>query len=292
MGKMDTSAQHKWTFTARFRRQAFGWRSQPAIRRLKEAVAEIRAAARKDPVLGATGAVLLLEKLSPALERVDSSSGAIGTAVNSAIETLVPLIAKAPVDEQIRQKWLKRLWKAIGEDDIPYIEQLAEYWGELCQSPELASFWADELISAVRLAWSRDRFAGGSYFKGTSACLSALFTSGRHAEIMELLDLAPHQFWYERQWGVKALAAMGKKAEAIGYAEASRGPYESPGAIARACEEIMLASGMVDEAYSRYAIEANQKATYLATFRAIAKKYPQKAPQNYPVGLGGKHPRE
>jgi len=38
----------------------------------------------------AEGSVLLLEKLSPALERVDSSSGSIGNAVNKAIEALVP----------------------------------------------------------------------------------------------------------------------------------------------------------------------------------------------------------
>jgi hypothetical protein len=75
---------HKWTFRARFRRSAFGWRSQPAIKRIKEAVSEIKKAARKDPVMGAEGAVLFLEKLSPALEQVDSSSGAIGTAVNNA----------------------------------------------------------------------------------------------------------------------------------------------------------------------------------------------------------------
>jgi len=49
---------HQWAFQARFKRHAFGWRSQPAIARIKEAVAEIKKAARKDPVLGAEGAVL------------------------------------------------------------------------------------------------------------------------------------------------------------------------------------------------------------------------------------------
>ena len=33
---------------------------------------------------------------------------------------------------------------------------------------------------------------------------------------------------------------------------------------------------MADEAYTRYAIEAKRGTTYLATFRAIVKKYPQK----------------
>jgi hypothetical protein len=59
----------------------FGWKSQPAIQRLPEAVAEIRRVARKDVMLGAEGAVLFLEKVSSAIEQVDGSSGAIGLAV-------------------------------------------------------------------------------------------------------------------------------------------------------------------------------------------------------------------
>jgi hypothetical protein len=76
---MAEPERHKWIFTARFRRNAFGWKSQPAIKRVREAVSEIQKSARKDPLLAAEGAVLLLEKLSPVLEQVDSSSGAIGT---------------------------------------------------------------------------------------------------------------------------------------------------------------------------------------------------------------------
>lgn len=44
------------------------------------------------------------------------------------------------------------------------------------------------------------------------------------------------------------------------------------------CEDILLSSGLAEEAYRRYAIEANQATTHLATFRAIVKKYPHKAP--------------
>ncbi len=49
--------------------------------------------------------------------------------------------------------------------------------------------------------------------------------------------------------------------------------------IAQACEAILLSSGLADEAYQRYALEANQGITNLATFRAIAKKYPNKQPE-------------
>ena len=273
---MKKQRKHKWVFSARFRRQAFGWRSKNAIVRVKEAVKEIKAAARKDPLLGAEGAVLLLEKFSPALEQVDSSSGAIGTAVNNAIEALVPIITDAPADGQRRGKWLERLWKAIEEDDIPYIERLSDYWGSLCHTVELASHWADELMTPVRITWSKERSAGSSYYMGTSACLSALFKAERYKEILELLALAPYSFWSYRQWGVKALTAMGKQTEALQYAEDSLDKYSSPVAIAEACEEILLACSKAEEAYSRYGIEANQKTTYLATFRAIAKKYPHK----------------
>lgn len=276
---MVKSAQHKWLFTSRFRRQAFGWRgSSTAIQRVKEAVAEIKAAARQDPLLGAEGAVLFLEKVSSALEQVDSSSGAIGTLVNNTIESLVPIIVEAPADTKLRKKWLDRLWKAIEEDDMPYIELLPEHWGILCQSPGLASQWADDLMTPVRITWSADRRAGGGYFKGTSACLSALLAAERYKEILELLALAPYTFWHYRQWGVKALMAMRKKAEALRYAEDSRGLNQPDHIISGACEEILLASGMAEEAYDKYAIEANQKTTYLATFRAIAKKYPHKEP--------------
>ena len=270
---------HKWIFRARFRRHAFGWRSQPAIKRVREAVSEIKKIARKDPLLGAEGAVLLLEKLSPALEHVDSSSGAIGTAVNKAIDALVPVIVKAPADDDLRDKWLERLWDAFQEDDMPYIETLADFWGDLCVSPERASQWADQLMPPVRMSWGPNPELRG-YYKGTTACLSALFKAGREEELLALLDLAPYKSWYERKWGVKALISIGKKAEALRYAEVSRGFNDSPVAIAQACEEILLSSGMTDEAYNRYAIEANQKTTYLATFRTIAKKYPHKEASN------------
>jgi hypothetical protein len=106
-----------------------------------------------------------------------------------------------------------------------------------------------------------------------------LLKAGRNEEILELLALMPYKAWHYRQWGVKALSAMGKNDEALQYAEDSRGKNESPFGIARTCEEILLSDGSVEDAYSRYAIEANRKTTHLATFRAIAQKYPNKNPR-------------
>jgi hypothetical protein len=270
-------SNHKWQFTSRFRRHAFGWRSDTPVQRIKEAISEIKRVARKEPVLAAEGAITLLEKLSPALEQVDSSSGALGSAVNKAIDTLVPIIVKADVEPKLRQRWLERLWQALQDDEIPYIELLADYWGELCVTPELASYWADEFLPVVERVWS-PKTSGHGFFKGTSACLASMYAAGRHQELLALLDKARFKWWHNRRWGVKALAAIGRKAEAIRYAEESRGINDPGWQIAKACEESLLSSGLLDEAYRRYAIEANQGTTNLATFRAIAKKYPNKQP--------------
>ena len=269
---------HKWQFTSRFRRHAFGWRSDTPVQRIKEAIAEIKQVARKEPVLAAEGAITLLEKLSPALEQVDSSSGALGSAVNKAIDTLVPIIVKADVEQAMRRRWLERLWQALQDDEMPYIELLGDYWGELCVTPDLASHWADEFMPVVESVWS-PKASGHGFFKGTSACLASLCAAGRHQELLALLDKAPFKWWHDRRWGVKALSAMGKKAEAIRYAEESRGLNDPGWQIAQACEALLLSSGLIDEAYRRYALEANQGTTNLATFRAIAKKYPDKLPE-------------
>jgi hypothetical protein len=129
---MPQARGHSRRFKTRFRRHAFGWKSQPAITRLQEALSEIKQVARLEPVLAAEGAIALLERISPALEHVDSSSGAIGSAVNRVIAELVPVVSGAPADARTRTAWLDRLFEAHAADQIPYIEQLAEYWGELC----------------------------------------------------------------------------------------------------------------------------------------------------------------
>jgi hypothetical protein len=70
---------YAWKFKSRFWRNAFGWRGSR---------------------LAAEGAVAFLERLSPALAQIDSSSGAIGSAVNGAIVDLVAIIADAPAEQR------------------------------------------------------------------------------------------------------------------------------------------------------------------------------------------------
>ena len=275
---------YRWEFKARFRRHAFGWRSQPAVQRVKEAVSEVKQVARRDPVLAADGAVGLLERLSPALEHVDSSSGAIGTAVNNAVRALVPIIVNAPADPAVREVWLERLWAAHEADQMPYIEILADYWGNLCASKEEASVWADRLVGLTRTALSPDPSLRG-HFHGTSACLSALYRAERYDEVVGIVR--GDCIWPYKRWAVRALAAKGHKAEALRYAESCRGPWTPDRDVDRLCEEILLSSGLVEEAYGRYGLRANPSSTYLATFRSVAKKYPHKVAHQLLADLVG-----
>jgi len=122
------SARPAWTFAARFRRGAFGWKSDLANQRLKEAVSKIRAVARKDPTLAAEGAARLVKKLSPAFESVDDSCGRLQGVIRQACGVLVhliacdvlaPLIGSAGVPSKARQRWVERLWQSVLGDEMP-----------------------------------------------------------------------------------------------------------------------------------------------------------------------------
>ncbi len=274
---MTKTKSHKWTFTVRFRTNAFGWKgSSLACKRIKEAVSEIRKTARKDPLLGGEGAIKMMEKLWPALQHVDSSSGALGNAVYHAVGDLADLVADAPADEKTRAKWLDRLWEAFNNDGVGFLDVLGERWGDVCKTPTIASQWADELLPIVRSTWKAARQGTSSYFSGTAACLSCLLTAGRHQELLDLIETAPRISWDHRKYGVDALLAMGRKGEAVKYARASCGFNDNPAAIDRVCEGILISSGLHEEAYRQYGLMVNRGGTNLATFRNIAKKYPMK----------------
>ena len=131
MGSSKEHTKHKWIFPTRFRAGAYGWKSSKlACQRLREAVSEIKKVAKKEPVLAAEGAIRLMEKLWPALEHVDSSSGALGSAVNKALDDLIPLIIKAPADAKTRNKWLERLWQAMEDDGVDYLGPVGDRWGD------------------------------------------------------------------------------------------------------------------------------------------------------------------
>jgi hypothetical protein len=134
--------------------------------------------------------------------------------------------------------------------------------GTSCALPANTSVWADRLIGTVETLRRPNRTAGGCSH-GNVACLSAPFRAGRHEQLFAPLDEAPYSMWRHREWIVKAPAATGRKPHAICYAEASRGQNDNPIAIARGREEILLSSGVADEAHACCAIEVNQGTTFL-----------------------------
>jgi hypothetical protein len=267
--------KQEWTFKPRFRKGAFGWRSETPIKRIKEAVNEIKKVAKANPEAAAEGAVVFLERVSAAIENVDSSSGAIGNAVNKAIDELVAVIAQANVDNKLRGSWLERLWEAIQNESIPYIEQLAEHWGTLCKCNDLATEWADNFEPIVRACWQEDGQRRSGYFHGIPACLSCLYQAEHFERLFDLLELEPYNWLSHRQWGSLALAKQGKTWEAIDY---TRECTDRFGSQMKLCEKILLEAGEREQAYSLYAIEANWCNTNLATFRALKKKYPEQEP--------------
>jgi hypothetical protein len=279
---------HKWLFASSFRYHSFTYTDKP-LPYIKAALAEIRLICKSQPELAASGAVLFLEKISPAIEMVNSSSPALEKAVNNAIQTLSPIIIKAKVEQRVRDRWLERLWEALQVDQKPYLDALGEYWGELCNSKESAAAWAEHLVPLVEHLWTVQAYPQG-HFCGTYACLSALHAAGQHQDILYLLDNAPFNSWRYRRWGVKALIAMGKKAAAIRYAKQTPNKEQVATEIASTCEEIILSSGLQTEAYKRYALIANRKTTPLATFRAIVKKYPKIDPETILADLIAEQP--
>jgi hypothetical protein len=282
-----------WAFRTRFRRAAFGWKgSRLAIERIHEALVEIRAVARQDPASAAEGAVLFLEKLSPALNQVDSSTGALGNAAYAAVQDLVPLIRSASVHTAVRKKWLDRLFEAIQEDDPPYIESLGDHWGELCATPELASSWADALLPTQRNVPRESKRGAYAFFSGTTLCYSALFKAGRHDELLDLLAMDPRPIWLYLVWGARVLIARGQVDEAIAYVRERAGSTTSLETIARFAEDALLTAGRRAEAFDQYALLANQANSNLSTFRALAKKYPELAPEKLLAHLIASTPGE
>jgi hypothetical protein len=263
------ATRHAWVFPARFRARAFGWKStRLATERLKEALAEIGAVHRRDPLVGAEGAIRLIEKLVPAIQDIDSSSGSLGTATNRVLDTVIPWIAAAPAPSETRAAWLERLWQAYLDDGYGYLDPLPDRWGELCASADIAGQWADDLASALRHAWSTR-----SRMRGDTAALSCLLAAGRPGEVVALLELLTYRFWPSQRFAVQALVDLGRPEDALHYAETRTSPDDHP-AVAVACERILRDLGRHDEAYARYGLAAHRGTTNLATFRALAKAYP------------------
>jgi hypothetical protein len=266
---------HRWTFKARFRASAYGWRgSALASKRLNEAVREIRSVAKSDRMLAAEGCVSLMERLWPALEQIDTSSGALGGAVHRTLDELIPILVSAPADVTTRSAWLDRLFQAVMDDGVQYLSPVEDRWGEIAVYPELMAEYAARLQALIRRVWVEER--PGGHVIGTAICLSCLLEAGRYGDLIELLACAPMKWWHWHRFGAEALARQGAWDTAIAYAEGCRSPQGYDRQIDRFCEDILINSGRANDAYSRYGLRTVTGPTYLGIYRETAKRYPDR----------------
>ncbi|PWC52525.1 hypothetical protein TSH7_33400, partial [Azospirillum sp. TSH7] len=98
---------------------------------MKEAVTVIKIVGKSNPLAAGEGALALIERLWPAFEQIDTSSGALGSAVNKALGVLIPILIVAPADPKTRAKWLERLYQAVLDDGVQYLFPLS---GNPCMS--------------------------------------------------------------------------------------------------------------------------------------------------------------
>ncbi len=272
------AASRKWLFKNKFRARVYGWRgSKPAISRLREAASEIRSVAKSDPVAAGEGVVTLMERIWPAFQDIDTSSGALGTAVARTLNELIPILADAPADHATRSKWLQRLFEAVQNDGVEYLGPAEERWGEIAHYPDLINEYADRLIGMVRRAWSDHQ--SFQYVTGTSICLSCLLEAGRYDELQELLAARRTKFWSWHRFGAEALVRQGLWEAAIAFAEGVRDTSKSrhdDNSIDCFCEGLLIQHGRTDEAYRKYGLRVASRTTNLAVYRALARQYPDR----------------
>ena len=267
--------KHKWKFKSYFRREAYSWNgTAKASKRMKEAVSEIKKVAKKNSVLAGEGVVELFYRLYPALMNIDGSSGALGTAVNKTIDSLLPILIKADWDMNTRGKWLEKLYEAIQEDGWGTFDGMRDYWGEICVYPGLAHLWADRFLPIVKETWTTE---GSSFFVGSDMCLSCLVFTERYEELQELLQLRSKPWWTFNKFWAMALIKQSKPQEALNYAEklssGGNADYEQF-EINEFCESTLIDMGRIEEAYERYGLKVPTYGTNLNIFRGVCKKYP------------------
>lgn len=260
---------------------AFGWRgSAKAVARLKAAVSEIKTMQRKDPVTAAEGCVALAERIWPAFEYIDTSSGSLGNAVNRTLEQLLPILIKAPADEPVRAAWLERLREAIAEDGVDYLWPLADRFGAIATFPALQLDHANRDLDHIRMAWADHSVF--SYVPTATLTLSCLLESGQYDEVFALLKLAKTRMWHCEKYGAEALRRQGLGNEAVAWARSLLERDQAAGRardIQRFCEGILINQGKQDEAYHHFGLPSTSGTTWLAIWRDLTKRYPDRDPR-------------
>ena len=273
---MAGKVTHKWAFKPGMRAGAYSWKSPAkAIDRLKSASTEIRAVARADPTAAAEGVIALAQRIWPAFEHIDTSSGALGNAVRRTLEDLLPILIEAPADEKTRAKWLEQLREAIEDDGVDYLAPIADRFGQIAAYPQLMNLHADSNLDIIRAAWAdHARF---SHVTTGTLTLSCLLEAGRYDELMALLALKKTSLWFDMKFGAEALLRQGHEDQALAFAEAllkDDGRQWGHHDIAQFCEAILVRQGREEDAYHRFGLPTASGNTYLAMWRDLVKRYP------------------
>jgi hypothetical protein len=273
---MAGKATHKWTFKPGMRAGVYRWNSSAkAIARLKSASVEIRAVARTHPITASAGVIALAQRIWPAFEHIDTSSGALGNAVGRTLEGLLPILIDAPADEKTRAKWLEQLRDAIMDDGVDYLLPIADHFGQIASFPALMNLHAERDLDMIKTAWSdHDSY---SHVTTATLTLSCLLEVGRYDALLALLERQKTLIWFYDKFGAEALLRQGRKDEALVYAEAllkddrrQWGHFE----ITQFCERILVGQGREEEAYRRFGLPSVSGNTYVAMWRDLVKRYP------------------
>jgi hypothetical protein len=286
---MAKQAEHKWSFKAGMRARSYNWKSSArAIARLKSTVSEIKAVNRTDPVAAAEGVIALAERIWPAFEHIDTSSGALGSAVNGTLVALIPILIAAPADEATRAKWLDRLRQAIQDDGVDYLFPFSEHFGEIASFPKLMNEHADLDLDIIRHAWSDwERF---SYVTTSTLTLSCLLEAERYDELTEVLALQKSRSWSDERFAAQALLRQGQDDEALAFAQImldAGGQSYNYAEICKFCEDILVRQGKADDAYHRFGLPTAAGNTYLSMWRSLFKRYPDRDPRGILEDLMG-----
>ena len=87
------------------------------------------------------------------------------------------------------------------------------------------------------------------YFKETTGCLSALYAADRHDELFALIAKSEYRYWHYRV-EAQALVKMGRRDEAVQYAQDSKGLNTPLVSIAAFCESVLLDAGFLGQHFS------------------------------------------
>ena len=217
------------------------------------------------------GRILYLQAKEPS-----RFSNAFGRGVvQRTLDELIPIMIAAPIDVAARSAWLERLFQAVMDDGVQYLAPVEDRWGEIAVYPELMEQDTQRLCGMIQRVWAEE--PAGGYVVGTTICLSCPLETGRYDDLIELLACARVRWWHWHRFGAEALARRGMWDAAITYAEGCRVPHGNDNwPIDRFCEDLLIKSGQIEEAYRRYGPTTVTGPTYLSIYRETIKRYPDR----------------